>query len=299
MAGRPLSPIPVSTPPLLRALVQRLRDAKEASGKTFEVLAKGSGISVDVVRRALAGEAVPTLRTVKAITDACGGKEDDMARSWSAAKAEKVLPGARDLGPLMVSSRAELVESMIFMRIGGGYPPLHQLEKDAGSDENGRTQLPHSTLHLVLQGQIPPTEKLFLAFMEVLPVPATKRRNWLDAHRRLFANAPARRAWGQPPPVVRDEPPALTSCEAAERALPRLERDEEIKWKTGQLKEPDDYKLLGLDYLNSPAPDFLWPEYDEEELAAWEAEAAAQPSAKEHLDLREKLRAMIDRTEPA
>jgi hypothetical protein len=132
--------------------------------------------------------------------------------------------------------------------------------------------------------------------MDALFMPAAKRRNWLDAHRRLFADAPARRAWGQPPPVVRDEPSALTSCEAAERALPRLEQDERIKRKTGQLKEPDDYELLGLGYLNSPAPDFQWP--DEEELAAWEAEAAAQP-AQEHVDLREKLRAMIDRTEPA
>ncbi|MFC7864868.1 helix-turn-helix domain-containing protein [Streptomyces murinus] len=296
MAGRPLSPIPASTPPELRALVQRLRDAKEASGKTFAALAKDSKVSESVVRRALAGKGVPSLETVKAITLACGRKEDDMARAWYAAKAEEVLPGARELGPMMVTSRAEFVESMVFMRIEGGYPPLHRLEELAGSDQDGRTRLPHSTLHLVLQGQIPPTEELFTAFMDALFMPAAKRRNWLDAHRRLFADAPARRAWGQPPPVVRDEPSALTSCEAAERALPRLEQDERIKRKTGQLKEPDDYELLGLGYLNSPAPHFQWP--DEEELAAWEAEAAAQP-AQEHVDLREKLRAMIDRTEPA
>lgn len=297
MAGRPLSPIPASAPPELRALVVRLRNAKEASGKTFEALAKEGGVSESVVRRALAGKRVPLLETVKAITRACGRKEDDMARAWHAAKAEEVLPGVREWGPKMVSSRAELVESMIFMRIAGGYPPLHQLEKDAGSAPDGRTRLPHSTLHLVLEGRIPPPETLFTAFMEALSVPAADRRNWLDAHRRLFASAPARRAYGQPPPVVRDEPPALTSCEAAERALPLLERDEEIKRKTGQVKEPDDYELLGLGYLNSPAPAFLWPEYDEEELAA--AEAAAQSAAQENVDLREKLRAMIDRTEPA
>ncbi|WP_445398769.1 helix-turn-helix domain-containing protein [Streptomyces sp. LE64] len=296
MAGRPLSPIPVSTSPLLRALVQRLRDAKGDSGKTFEALAKDSGISESVVRRALAGKRVPPLETVEAITRACGRKKDDMARAWHAAKAEEVLPGARALGPKMVTSRAELVESMIFMRIECGYPPLHQLEKDAGRDENGRTRLPHSTLHLVLQGQIPPAETLFTAFMEALSIPAADRRNWLDAHRRLFADAPARRAFGQPP-VVRAEPPALTACEAAERMLTRLEQDERVKRKTEQLKMPDDYELLGLRYLNSPTPEFQWP--DEEELAAWEAEAAAQPSAQEHLDLREKLRALIDRTEPA
>ncbi|MEV6940337.1 helix-turn-helix transcriptional regulator, partial [Streptomyces sp. NPDC051132] len=235
MAGRPLGPIPASTPPELRALVVRLRNAKEASGKTFEALAKDGGVSESVVRRALAGKRVPLMETVKAITRACGRTEDDMARAWHAAKAEEVLPGARELGPKMVSSRAELVESMIFMRITGGYPPLHQLEKDAGSAPDGRTRLPHSTLHLVLEGRIPPTETLFTAFMEALSVPAADRRNWLDAHRRLFADAPARRPFGQPPSVVRDEPPALTSCEAAERALPRLERDEEIKRKTGQL----------------------------------------------------------------
>ncbi|MEU4039071.1 helix-turn-helix domain-containing protein [Streptomyces collinus] len=295
MAGRPLSPIPASTPPELRALVVRLRNAKDASGKTFEALAKDGGVSESVVRRALAGKRVPLMETVKAITRACGRTEDDMARAWHAAKAEEVLPGARELGPKMVSSRAELVESMIFMRITGGYPPLHQLEK-AGSAPDGRTRLPHSTLHLVLEGRIPPTETLFTAFMEALSVPAADRRNWLDAHRRLFADAPARRPFGQPPPVVRDEPPALTSCEAAERALPRLERDEEIKRKTGQLKEPDDYELLGLGYLNAPTPDDQWP--DEDELAAWEAEAAAPPT-QEQIALREKMRAMIDRTEPA
>ncbi|MFE4874664.1 hypothetical protein [Streptomyces sp. NPDC056682] len=59
----------------------------------------------------------------------------------------------------------------------------------------------------------------------------------------------------------------------------------------------DDYELLGLGYLNSPAPAFRWP--DEAELAAWEAKAAAQPPAQELVDLREKLRAVFDRTDPA
>ncbi|MGW2892959.1 helix-turn-helix domain-containing protein [Streptomyces griseoruber] len=284
---------------MLRALVQRLRTVKEASGKTFEALAGDSGVSESVVRRALAGKRVPLLETVEAITRACGRKRDDMARAWHAAKAEEVLPGARESGPKMVTSRAEFVESMIFMRIEGGYPPLHRLEKNAGRDENGGTRLPHSTLHHVLHGQIPPTETLLTAFMDALSMPAAKRRHWLDAHRRLFADAPARRAWGQPPPVVRDEPPALTSCEAADRALPRLEQDDDIKRKTGQLKELDDYEVLGLGYLKSPAPDFLWPEYDDEEIAAREAEAAARRSVQERVDLREKLRAMIDRTAPA
>lgn len=199
--GRPTAqPHPCQHAPELRALVQRLRDAKDASGKTFEALAKDGKVSESVVRRALAGKAVPPLETVKAITRACGRKEDGMAQAWYAAKAEEVLPGARKLGPKMVTSPREFVESMIFMRIEGGYPPLQQLEKVAGGAPDGRTRLPHSTLHLVLHGQIPPAEELFTAFMEALPVPAAGRRHWLDAHRRLFADAPARRAWGEPPP---------------------------------------------------------------------------------------------------
>ncbi|WP_183154903.1 hypothetical protein [Streptomyces shenzhenensis] len=39
MASRPLKPIRASAPPALRALVQRLRNVKESSGKTIEVLA--------------------------------------------------------------------------------------------------------------------------------------------------------------------------------------------------------------------------------------------------------------------
>ncbi|WP_037622756.1 helix-turn-helix domain-containing protein [Streptomyces aureus] len=298
MAGRPLSPIPASTPPELRALVQRLRDAKDASGKTFETLAKDGKVSESVVRRALAGKTVPPLETVKAITRACGRKKDGMAQAWYDAKVEEVLPGVQKLGPKLVTSPREFVESMIFMRIEGGYPPLQQLEKVAGRAPDGRTRLPHSTLHLVLHRQIPPTEELFTAFMEALPVPAASRRHWLDTHRRLFADAPARRAWGQPPPpVVRDEPPAFTSCEGADGALARMDRNEEIKRKTGYLKEPDDYELLGLGYLNSPAPESQW--WDEAELAAWEAEAAAQQPALKHVDLREVLRAYNDRSDPA
>ncbi|MEU6033008.1 helix-turn-helix transcriptional regulator [Streptomyces tauricus] len=297
MAGRPLSPVPVGTPPALRTLVQRLRDVKEASGKTFATLAKDSRISENDVRRALAGKGVPLLGTVKAIARACGRKEDDLARAWYSAKGEEILPGARKLGPMMVTSRAEFVDSMIFLRIEGGYPPLHQLEKKAGSSADGRSRSPHSTLHHVLHRRIPPTEELFTAFVDALSMPAAHRRHWLDAHRRIFADAPARRPWGQPPPVVRKEPAALTSCEAADRALTRLEHDEEIKRKTGQLKEPDDYELLGLDFLNSSAPGYQWP--DEAELAAWEAQAAALPPSQKDVDLREKLRAMIDRSEPA
>jgi transcriptional regulator with XRE-family HTH domain len=280
--------------------VQRLRNAKESSGKTFEVLAQDSGVSESVVRRAMAGKRVPLLVTVRGIADGCGRNEYEMAKLWHAAKAEEVLPsGARKLGPMMVTSRVEFVESMIFMRIEGEYPPLHQLERKAGRDQTGRTRLPHSTLHLVLEGRIPPTEELFAAFMDALAVPPAQMRSWLDAHRRLFADAPARRAWGEPPPVVRDEPAALTSCEAADLALPRLEKNEEIKRKTGQLREPDDYELLGLGYLNSPTPGSQWLEDDDEELAAAEAEAAAQPPAQEDIDLREKLRAIINRCEPA
>ncbi|MFF3617026.1 hypothetical protein [Streptomyces sp. NPDC002580] len=73
-----------------------------------------------------------------------------------------------------------------------------------------------------------------------------------------------------------------------------MDRDKEIKRRTGQLKEPDDYERLGLGYLNSPAPASRWP--DEAELAVWKAEAAARP---EDVDLREALRAFIDRSAQA
>lgn len=301
MAGRPLKPIPDSTPPALQALGQRLRNVKESSGKTFEVLAEDSGFSESVVRRALAGRGVPLLETVERIADACGVQGRDLARLWRAAMAESVLPsGVQERGPEEVSSREAFFDSMVFMRIRGGYPSLRVLEQRAGRGRDGRTRLPHSTLHLVLDGQMPPTEGLFTAFMDVLAVPSSQRSAWLEAHRRVFADVPARRPWGVPPPVVRDEPAAVNSCQAAERALSRIEVTENIKRKVGQLREPDDYELLGLGYLNSPVPGQPWPEpYDDEELAAWEAEASAGLPAQEDVDLREKLRAMIDRSERA
>lgn len=297
MAGRPLKPIPDSTPPALRALVQRLRNVKESSGKTIEVLAKDSGFSESVVRRALAGRGVPLLETVKRIADACGVQGRDLARLWRAAMAESVLPsGVQERGPEEVSSREAFFDSMVFMRIRDGYPSLRVLEQRAGRGRDGRARLPHSTLHLVLDGQVPPTEGLFTVFMDVLAVPSSQRSAWLEAHRRVFADVPARRPWGVPPPVVRDEPPAVTSCEAAERALSRIEDTEDIKRKVGKLREPDDYELLGIGYLNTPVPGPQWPEpYDDEELAAWEAEASAGHRTQEHGSLLEDLRAVIGR----
>ncbi|CAM5681142.1 hypothetical protein SGRIM128S_07916 [Streptomyces griseomycini] len=50
-----------------------------------------------------------------------------------------------------------------------------------------------------------------------------------------------------------------------------MERSEEIKRITGQVREPDDYDLLGLGYLNSPGPEA----YDEEVLEQWEADSSA------------------------
>jgi transcriptional regulator with XRE-family HTH domain len=202
VTGRPLSPIPASTPPKLRALVQRLRDAKEVSGKTFAALAKDSGVSERALGRYLGGEEVPRLETVKAITRACGRKEDEMVWAWYDAKAEKELPpAARNVGPERVASRAQLVESTIFMRIEGGYPPLHQLEKNAGRDENGETRLPHSTLHQVLHGQIPPHRE------------AVHRLHGRFVHARRPQAALA----GRPPPSLRRRPRAARLGTAAPR----------------------------------------------------------------------------------
>lgn len=50
---------------------------------------------------------------------------------------------------------------------------------------------------------------------------------------------------------MRDEPPAVNSCEAADQALARIEATEGTKRKVRQLREPDDYELLGLGYLNT------------------------------------------------
>ncbi len=260
------------------------------------VLAEKCGFSDGVVRRALAGGHVPLWETVERIAAVCDGS--GLAGLWSAAKAEEVQPGVTRLASGMVTSRAEFVESMIFMRTDGGYPPLHLLERRAGTDQDGRTRLPHSTLNLVLKKRMPPTEVLFVAFMEALEVPVSKRPAWMDAHRRVFADAPVRRPFGVPPPVVLDEPAPVNSCQAAERALSRIEVAENIKAKTGQLREPDDYDLLGLGYLNTPVPGPQWPElYDDEELAAWEAGAPGGPRAQESGGLREELRALLRRTQ--
>ncbi|MEU6603356.1 hypothetical protein [Streptomyces flaveolus] len=113
--------------------------------------------------------------------------------------AESVLPsGVQERGPEEVSSREEFFDTMVSMRIRGGYP-LRVLEQRAGRGRDGRTRLPHSTLHLVRDGKMPPAERLFTAFMDVLAVPSSKKAAWLDAHHRVLANVPAA-CLGEPPP---------------------------------------------------------------------------------------------------
>jgi hypothetical protein len=192
-----------------------------------------------------------------------------------------------------VTTAESLVEAMNVMRAEAGQPSLMWLEQKAGRDEAGRTRLPHSTLWLVLKEKIPPSEGLFTAFLETLGLPDKDVREWQGTHRRVYAGTTPRRPWGEPPPpVVRSEPAAVHPYDHGEVALRRLERHEEIKHMTGQVREPDDYELLGLSHLNSPGPEA----YDEEMLAQWEADSAAGPTQDSRTtDLKEELRGILGR----
>ncbi|MDX5570203.1 helix-turn-helix transcriptional regulator [Streptomyces sp. ID05-04B] len=301
MSGRPLDPLPATAGPALVKLTEWLRMHKEASGKSGRELAQdsGAGISERTLLRAFAGRCVPSEAVVEDLAEILHADKAVARRLWRGARAETAVgPGMRRRGPATVTTAEALVEAMIVMRAQAGQPALAHLEETAGRDETGRWRLPHSTLWLVLQEKIPPSEGLFTAFLHALYLPGKDVREWQATFRRVYAGAPVRRAWGEPPPpVVRNDPAPLTSCENGDVALQRMERHEEIKLRTGQVREPDDYELLGLGSLNSPGPEA----YDEETLAQWEAEStAAHP--EQHggtTSLKDELRAILDRARRA
>jgi hypothetical protein len=304
VTGRPLGPLLATSGPALARLTRWLRAHKEACGKSGKELAQesGAGFSERTLLRAFAGRRVPRRAVVEDLADIFRADKDEVVRLWCEARGEAVVrPGMRRRGPSTVFSAERLVESMIVMRAEAGQPALSHLEEKAGRDEAGRSRLPHSTLWLVLEEKIPPSEELFTAFLRALDLPDKEVREWLGTHRRVYAGAPTRRKWGEPPPpVVPDEPAPLSSYDnddAVWQRMERMERDEEIKRRTGQVREPDDYELLGMGYLNSPGSEA----YDEEMLEQWEAERAAASTEQGGgtTGLKEELRAILGRVKPA
>ncbi|CAM5343400.1 helix-turn-helix domain-containing protein [Streptomyces griseomycini] len=301
MTGRPPGRLPATTGPALARLTRWLRAHKEACGKSGRELAQesGAGFSERTLLRAFAGRRVPPEAVVEDLADIFHADREEAKQLWREARAEAaVSPGMHGRGPSTVTTAETLVEAMNVMRAEAGQPALLRLEEKAGRDEAGRTRLPHSTLWLVLKEKIPPSEGLFTAFLEALGLSGKDVREWQATYRRIYAGAPPRRAWGEPPPpVVRNEPAAVHPYDHGDVALQRMERSEEIKRITGQVREPDDYDLLGLGYLNSPGPEA----YDEEVLEQWEADSSAAGPTRHSgtTDLKEELRAILGRAKRA
>ncbi|MFF3547520.1 helix-turn-helix domain-containing protein [Streptomyces platensis] len=302
MTGRCLGPLPATTGPALAKLARWLRAHKEACGKSGRELAQESRFSERTLLRAFVGRRVPPEAVVEDLADIFHADKEEAKRLWREARAEAaVSPGMHGRGPSTVTTAETLVEAMNVMRAEAKQPALLRLEEKAGRDEAGRTRLPHSTLWLVLQEKIPPSEGLFTAFLEALGLSDKDVRAWQGTYRRIYAGAPPRRKWGEPPPpVVRNEPAAVHPYDHGDAALQRMERmerDEGIKRITGQVPQPDDYELLGLGYLNAPGPEAS----GEEMLAQWEADSVAA-SPKQHsgtTDLKEELRAILGRAKRA
>ncbi|WP_075738604.1 hypothetical protein [Streptomyces acidiscabies] len=246
----------------LHRLVAWLRRHKGES--TYEDLAEACRFrpGACTLRRAVDGRRLPTWNTVNAFAQATDADVGEARRLWQSAQnadaAARTVPrpaGHKPYAPGRITTRKGLAAAMRRVHREAGSPSLRSLERE------GAGELPRSTLTLALADERLPTGRLLAAFLTACRASQPVTESLTTARDRLD---PRTR-----PPVRHRAYPCPDADPAFQEAIERKERDEEIKRKTGQLREPDDDDgLLGVTYLHD--------RYSDAEIEAWETEHAEE-----------------------
>lgn len=178
----------------LEKLALYLRDHRDRAGLNYKELAVRSGCSVSTLIRAVAGEQVPKLKTVRAYALACDADPDEAERLWKRAR-YRAARGCQDPvpHPRYVRDFAELHAALADLYRKDGARPYRELE--AASDG----VLAHATVGRFLRQEGGrPTRQFVRAFAIACGAKGLVLREWDQAwdraeERRLGPAVIARR----------------------------------------------------------------------------------------------------------
>ncbi|WP_314254628.1 helix-turn-helix domain-containing protein [Streptomyces kutzneri] len=204
--GRPEKPVD-QTIPELALLATFLREERAKSNKGYAVLATCTGVSEATLKRAAAGKALPTWRTVGQYVYAChvqgsepihvriaglrpfdrysDGSQDALSTAqhlWS--EADKAVEDAKKPRPRptptcrLVYDQADLSARLRELHKWAGSPSAHTMEARAGDFG----ALPHSTAHRIIKGQtIPGHPQQLQGFLRACGLPEKQWKPWIAA----------------------------------------------------------------------------------------------------------------------
>ncbi|MFJ5228865.1 helix-turn-helix domain-containing protein [Kitasatospora sp. NPDC088391] len=188
--GRPERPITHRTKELT-ALAQHLRVLRQAADLTYTELSNVTGVERTRLSRAASGDAVPALEVVESYAKGCSASQKEIAEArkmWRLARSAETTGTIEPVVHItLVTTPRELWQAMLRLHRAVGRPSLRELEGRAG--QHG--ELPHSTLHLVLQGRAQPSRKLLEHFLRACHLPVSEITRWLEAWDRIRNPRPA------------------------------------------------------------------------------------------------------------
>ncbi|MFK4103200.1 helix-turn-helix domain-containing protein [Streptomyces sp. NPDC019531] len=113
----------------LEKLVRCLRDHRGRAGLNYRELAVRSGCSASTLIRAVSGEQIPKLKTVRAYAAACGADPDEAERLWKRARYRAVRGCQEPVPrPRYVRNFAELRTALADLYQKDGARPFRELE---------------------------------------------------------------------------------------------------------------------------------------------------------------------------
>lgn len=289
--------------PRLRELVAFLRGLKESSGLTYEEMARrtGSGplyCGASTLAEAASGSRVPRWKAVDAYARGAGYVAPRSRRGrgwalWRAAAAEaghsRVVGRGRRLREVRTVEHFGEYLSRLRDRSGLSLGLLEMVTEDEG------LRVPRSTCDLILKGRVLATGHQLAVLLAAFGVKDVKVAS-IQATRDRLAMPRSGGSWLVAPADVGYV--CLDGHPAVEAYLERMQRDEEIKRRTGQLAEDEDYNDWRLERTLRGASRFMELDDDEIERMQQEAEEAARRAGYEPGALRAELEAMAARARP-